>query len=129
VSLEAELLQKADRYLDSAELLRHSGDLDSAISRAYYAAFFIAEALLDRQGLAFSSHKGVISAFGQEFAKTNRLDSRFHRLLIGAFEKRQRADYLSMPGFEDSDVIRLIDDVKEFRRSAEAWLNLPGLGP
>lgn len=116
------LLSKADRYLQSAKLLVGAGDLDSAVSRAYYAAFFIAEALLDRQGLAFSSHKAVISAFGKEFAKTGVLDPAFHRTLVAAFEKRQRADYLATGGFITSDVDDLIQDVERFRRTAGDWL-------
>lgn len=117
------LLRKAQRYLESAHLLRDSGDFDSAVSRAYYAAFYLAEALLDRRGLSFSSHKGVISAYGQEFAKTSRLDSRFHRLLISAFEKRQRADYLADTGLDAADVEKLIGEVEAFRFAAVAWLD------
>ncbi|MFW5722933.1 MAG: HEPN domain-containing protein [Halochromatium sp.] len=37
---DAELLRKAQRYLDSARLLREAGDHDSAVSRTYYAAFY-----------------------------------------------------------------------------------------
>jgi len=77
---DADLLRKAQRYLESAKLLREAADRDSAVSRAYYAAFYLAEVLLDALGLSYSSHRAVISAFGQEFAKTGRLDARFHRL-------------------------------------------------
>lgn len=87
------LLVKAERFLASARLLAESRDLDSAVSRVYYAAFYVAQALLDALGISSSSHRGVISAFGKEFAQKGRLDPRFHRLLITAFEKRQQADY------------------------------------
>jgi uncharacterized protein (UPF0332 family) len=50
-------LRKADRYLQSAELLATAGDLDSATSRAYYAAYFLAEALLDALGQSYSSQR------------------------------------------------------------------------
>jgi uncharacterized protein (UPF0332 family) len=40
------LLQKARRTIQSAHLLRADGDFDSAVSRAYYAMFYVAEALL-----------------------------------------------------------------------------------
>jgi uncharacterized protein (UPF0332 family) len=119
---DADLLRKAQRYLDSATLLREAGDLDSAVSRAYYAAFYLAEVLLDTLGRSFSSHRAVISAFGQEFAKTGRLDPRFHRLLIAAFEKRQRADYLADAGLDEAEVGQLIADVESFAQAARAWL-------
>lgn len=122
---DPDLLRKAQRYLESARLLREAGDRDSAVSRTYYAAFYVAEVLLDALGLSFSSHRAVISAFGQEFAKTGRLDARFHRLLISAFEKRQRADYLADAGLDDMEVAQLIADAESFASAARAWLQGP----
>jgi len=122
---DADLLRKAQRYLESARLLREAGDRDSAVSRTYYAAFYLAEVLLDTLGHSFSSHRAVISAFGQQFAKTGRLDARFHRLLISAFEKRQRADYLADAGLDDTEVGQLIADVESFANAARAWLQGP----
>ncbi len=122
---DADLLRKAQRYIESARLLREAGDRDSAVSRAYYAAFYLAEVLLNTLGRSFSSHRAVISAFGQEFAKTGRLDVRFHRLLISAFEKRQRADYLADAGLDDAEVAQLIADVESFASAARTWLQGP----
>jgi len=117
------LIAKARRYLDSAQLLMDAGDYDSAVSRIYYAAFYTAETLLDALGLAFSSHRGFISAFGQEFARNPRLDPRFHRLLIKAFEKRQHADYLAETGLGQDEVEELIEDTRTFVQVAGAWLS------
>jgi hypothetical protein len=58
----------------------------------------------------------------QEFAKTGRLDPRFHRLLISAFEKRQQADYLPASGLLEADGSALLEDVTRFRAAALAWL-------
>jgi uncharacterized protein (UPF0332 family) len=54
--------------------------------------FYVAEALLDHEGLAFSSHAAVISAFGQTFAKTGKLPSELNRQLIDAQSLSTRAD-------------------------------------
>jgi hypothetical protein len=35
----------------------------------------------------------VISAYGQDFARTRVLDPRFHRALLTAFSQRQLGDY------------------------------------
>ena len=51
--------------------------------------FFAVEAALIDEGLAFSSHKGVISAFGKYFVKTDRVERRLGRQLNRAFAKRQ----------------------------------------
>ncbi|MGQ9490571.1 MAG: HEPN domain-containing protein [Anaerolineae bacterium] len=63
------LLQKAHASRKAAGLLAEQDYLDFAASRAYYAQFYTAEALLLSQGLAFSSHAAVIAAFGREFAR------------------------------------------------------------
>ncbi|MGB5735377.1 MAG: HEPN domain-containing protein [Thiohalocapsa sp.] len=127
----SKLLQKADRYPDSAEMLATAGDYDSAVSRAYYAAFFLAELLLDSLGQSYSSHRALISAYGQQFAKTGRLDPRFHRMLIAAFAKRQEVDYLPESGLIAADVSALVIEVKQFRAVAVDWLReqAPGIDP
>lgn len=50
------LMEKSDRYLHSAALLRDAEDFDSAASRLYYAMFYCAEALLLTKELSFSKH-------------------------------------------------------------------------
>ena len=52
-----DLIQKAKRYLRTAELTLKDGDYDSCVSRCYYAMFFMAEALLFTEELKASSHK------------------------------------------------------------------------
>jgi len=37
------LILKAEKFLSSARLLVESGDFDSAVSRAYYAAFYVSK--------------------------------------------------------------------------------------
>lgn len=59
------LLDKAQRSIEAAQSLIQQKFYDFAVSRAYYAIFYFAEALLDQEGLSFSSHAAVISAFGQ----------------------------------------------------------------
>ena len=86
------LLQKARRNIRSARLLLADGDCDTAISRAYYAMFYRAEALLLSKGLAFSKHSAVIAAFGREFAKAGILPTDFHAHLRDASEARNISD-------------------------------------
>ena len=74
------------------EGLQH-GDYDFAASRAYYAMFYVAEVLLLSKGLRFSSHSGVHAGFGEHFAKTGLIDTRFHRYLLDAGDIRTKGDY------------------------------------
>jgi uncharacterized protein (UPF0332 family) len=87
------LLAKAKKSLAAAKLLTRDGYHDFAASRAYYAMFYVASALLADLGQSYSSHAAVISAFGREFAKTGRLDSKYHRWLIDAQDLRNIGDY------------------------------------
>lgn len=79
------LLAKASRAIQSSRTLLDSGDPESAVSRAYYAMFYVAEALLGEKGLRFRKHGGVHGAFGEHFAKTGTLDPKYHRWLLEAF--------------------------------------------
>jgi len=91
---EAEsLIKRAARYLKSAKILLEEKDYESSVSRTYYAMFYSAQALLLLKGLSFSSHKGVISAFGEHFVKTGIFSKEMGRELNRAFEKRQLGDY------------------------------------
>jgi uncharacterized protein (UPF0332 family) len=91
-SIEA-LLAKARESIAAAQLLIKDGYFDFAASRAYYAMFYAASALLADLRLSYNSHSAVISAFGREFAKTGKLDSKYHRWLIDAQDLRNIGDY------------------------------------
>ena len=87
------LIERAAKYVRSADILLNEGDYESCVSRAYYAMFFTAEAALLTKGLTFSSHKGVISAFGKHLIQTGEMPKEMSRELHRAFEKRQLSDY------------------------------------
>lgn len=116
------LLDKAERYIRSAQILAADGDLDSAASRLYYAMFYISEALLEARGLTFTSHKAVISAYGQYFAKTQEMDVRFHQALLSAFSQRQLGDYTTDAGLTRDDINTLLSDAQDFVVAGRTWL-------
>ena len=65
------LIEKANRFISSSELLFNSKDYDSAVSRIYYSMFFATEALLLTKRLVPKSHSGLITLFGDHFIKQN----------------------------------------------------------
>jgi uncharacterized protein (UPF0332 family) len=87
------LMNKAERTLRSAEILYKDGDDGGAVSRAYYAMFYCAEAALQSLTLKFSSHRSVISMFSQHFILTKKFDVSLGRHLNRAFERRMKGDY------------------------------------
>jgi len=58
-------LQRARDALQQAGANLNLGYYDVATSRAYYAMFYAASALLASQGISRSKHSGVHSAFGE----------------------------------------------------------------
>ncbi len=116
------LIDKANRYIKSARLLIGDGDRESAVSRIYYAMFFCTEAALLTKGLSFSSHKGVISAFGEHFIKTGIFEKSFGRELNRAFEKRQVGDYGYTFVIEPDEADALLKSGTEFVNSVADWL-------
>jgi len=98
---QADLLDRARRDVTAARDNLGLGYTEIAASRAYYAMFYCASALLAAEGLSFSSHSAVIGAFGRHFARTGRVPQDLHRALVQAQEVRLGADYLvgrSLPG-------------------------------
>lgn len=59
-------LDKAWRSIRAAEILLVSSEVEFAVSRAYYAMFYVAEALLIESDLSFSKHGAVHGAFGAQ---------------------------------------------------------------
>ena len=115
-------LEKASRAVRAAESLLAAGDAEFAAGRAYYAMFYVAEALLNEKGLRFRKHGGVQAAFGKHFAKTGELDPKFHRWLLDAFDERIQGDYGIETSVTDDEVRRLIDRAVEFLEQARRRL-------
>lgn len=87
------LIEKAKESLEVAQGLLRDGHDDFAASRAYYALFYVAQALLLAIGQSYSKHSSVISAFGRTYSKTSVLDPKFHRWLLDAQDLRNIGDY------------------------------------
>ena len=120
---QAALIRKARESLRAARLLAKDELYDFAASRAYYSMFYVAEALLLEEGLAYSKHSAVISAFGQKFAKTGRIPQIFHRYLIEGQESRNIGDYDTGPGLSSKEAARQIARAQRFIQLAKRALS------
>lgn len=114
-----------DKALDSIEVAEGILDMnkpDMAAGRAYYAMFYIAEALLYEKGLEFNTHGQVIGAYGKEFAKTQELDPKFHRGLRAGFDARISGDYDVDTNITNEFVTDMITQAREFLETAQEYL-------
>ena len=116
------LLAKAARVLTFAERLRTSDDGEFAVGRAYYAMFYIAEALLNEMGHRFRKHGGAHGAFREHFVKTGLLDGKYHQWLLEAFSQRITGDYGLESDLTAEDAEVLIGQAHEFLKAAQQFL-------
>ena len=116
------LLQLSQESIRGARVLLKEDLPGQAASRAYYAMFYVAQALLITRGLSFSRHSAVISRFGKEFSKTRLFDPKYHKYLIDGFEKRQIADYAITEDIDNDTATELIDHAAQFLEEAGTFI-------
>jgi len=116
------LLSKTQDSIRGAKLLADAGLYDFAVSRAYYAMFYVAETFLLGQGLSFSRHSAVIVVFGERFAKPGIVPVEFHRYLIEGQDKRNVGDYQIGPGLTEVEAVEQIARAEQFLALAERLL-------
>lgn len=116
------LIQRAERAIKSAELLLRDGDVDTSVSRSYYAMFYVTEALLLTKELKFSSHRSVISLFGEHFVKTGIFKPEMGKKLSKTFEKRLVGDYSFAPEVNEGEAKEVLSWAKEFVKEIKDYL-------
>jgi len=117
------LIARATKSLAAADRLLRDGDPEISAGQIYYACFYIAEALLSTEGLKFSSHSQVLAQYGLRFAKTEKLDRRFHHVLLRSFRVRQTADYQVEVPVNADEIEELMQGAKEFLAAATRYLD------
>ncbi len=105
---------KGRSSLGAARTLFTAGFPSESTSRAYFGAFYAAEAALLVQDVTSSKHSGVISAFNRHIVKDGGLDRTFGAALRALFDARNRAD--DGPGEVTAE------EAREFLDRAEAVL-------
>lgn len=79
--------------LRAADALLRINLPNDAVSRAYYAAFHYARALLLTEGLEPKSHRGVVYLLGKHFEESGRLSGDVVSILARLMTFRSLADY------------------------------------
>jgi uncharacterized protein len=115
-------LRRARQEVAAARHLADGGFAAQAISRAYYGAFYAAEAALHLLGETRSKHAGVIAAFVQLLIKTGEVEPQVGRLLRSLFDRRGGADYDWVDPPPEAEAEAAIRDAEEVVGAVEAWL-------
>lgn len=82
-----------DQAMQAAQALLQLGLHNDAVSRAYFAAFHYARALLLLEGLEPKTHRGVVSLLMERYENTGRLEPGLVSTLARLQTFRGLADY------------------------------------
>jgi uncharacterized protein (UPF0332 family) len=126
MSHDAEIAANLDRAtstLQAAQMLLASDFSNDAASRAYYAAFHAATALLLSKNLSFGSHAGVLRAISLNFVKTGELPKSLGRDLNWLAELRQVADYGELRSVSMTDAQRAITIAQQVLHQVQQLLD------
>jgi uncharacterized protein (UPF0332 family) len=119
-------LSRADVCLKEARALQGAALPYGAASRAYYAVFHAATALLLSVGLEARTHKGLVSLLGEHFVRPGRLSPTMGRLVSRMQRDREDADYALGAVFTGEESARLIADAQAFLVEARRLIAEPG---
>jgi uncharacterized protein (UPF0332 family) len=126
-------VSESQRYLDRAYLDLQAarsnlqqGFYGVAITRAYYAMFYAASALLASEGISRSKHSGVHSAFGERFVKGGLIEAEYAKMLGHAFDSRLDSDYDVEFVADQALAEDVLNDARRFVDRAERYLREAG---
>lgn len=105
----------------AVRLLNEHEYAGQAVSRAYYATFYAAEAALAVVGESRSTHSGVFTAFSKLIIKEGGIEPWTGRYLRSLSERRGRADYTLAAVSAEEGAIAL-GDATRFVDAVEAWI-------
>jgi uncharacterized protein len=119
-------VRRGDESFDSAELLLTAGKLADAVSRAYYAAFHYARALLLTLGDEARTHAGLERMLHRDLVREGGFDPDVARLFSRLQKFRQDADYTAEFVFTPAGAAEDIGAARTFIAEARTRLRAGG---
>lgn len=104
--------QKAYATFKEAEEMIATAHWNLAIQRLYYAAFYMASALLIKNKISAHTHNGVVGQLGMHFVKTGKLDKEEGRLYSRLLQNRITGDYNDFFDFTEQDATELLEPTR-----------------
>ena len=117
------LLSHADNYLRYAETNRRSGIYGPAVSMAYYASFYAAQAVVAYHREGPKAHKGVRTLFHRLAVLESDFPGEVAAVVGDLADRRIRADYdhETMDDWTDADASDAIRQARTFVAEVHAW--------
>lgn len=115
-------LEMAREELDTARENITHGRFRAAVSRAYYAVFYMASAALFSQSVVRGKHSGIESAFSEYLVKPGHVEVEFARIYQKARRHREEADYAEDVVVEEATARQVLADAERFTNRLERFL-------
>lgn len=115
-------IAKGEEKLAAARSLLENGYFDDVISRAYYAVFHAASAVLLSENITVESHSALKAMFGLHFVTQGKIDKKYGRYLNELKDERENGDYDIFAGFEKEDAEKAIMEAAEFISEIKRYL-------
>ena len=93
-----------------------------AVNRIYYGMFYILSALSLRYNFSTSKHQQLIGWFNKEFISTGVIDRKYGKILHNAYNNRSTGDYDDFAEFDEEDVKKSFDEMKDFIKTIRTLL-------
>ena len=106
-------MEKADRFLKQAEMVREMQQWDMAANRFYYACFHAVQALFIHNGLASKTHSGMLRQFGLHFIKTGIIEDRLGGFLTRMEQLREKGDYNCVFSINEEELSTIVEPAHE----------------
>ncbi|MEQ8190751.1 MAG: HEPN domain-containing protein [Candidatus Eremiobacterota bacterium] len=117
-------LQKARDELESSEIMLQNTKFSQSINRSYYAIFHAIRALLALDKFDARKHSGVIAYFNQHYIKTEKIETKFGKILILAENIRIKSDYDDFYIASKQQAEEQLSNAREFIERIETYINL-----
>ena len=115
-------MQRAQELLKEVPVLIEVGAYNSAVNRAYYAAFHAMKALEALEGFDSKKHSGAVSHFRQCYIKTGVLPAELSKKIELLQIARGDSDYNISVRFSSEEAAMQFDNAKSFVAAIEEYL-------
>jgi uncharacterized protein (UPF0332 family) len=119
-------LERARQDLEAAKGNLDQGFHGVAVTRAYYAMFYAASALLASEGVSRSKHSAVLAAFGEQFVKPGLIEAEYAKAFGYAFDARLDSDYDIIFAADRDLAQTVLGDAERFVERTEEYLREAG---
>lgn len=107
-------LQQAVETIELSRFLLSNSKLTTAVNRIYYGMYYALTALALDNKYETSKHGQLIGWFNKEFIATNKIDSKYGKILRNAFRNRTKSDYDAFVHFSNSEVHQMLEEMTLF---------------